>query len=48
LEAGNSGIIHGGFDPIPGTLSAKLNRQGRYIYEELFCFSGNDLFELTG
>jgi glycerol-3-phosphate dehydrogenase len=33
LEAGNSGIIHGGFDPIPGTLSAKLNRLGKYIYD---------------
>lgn len=24
----NSGIIHGGYDPIPGTLKAKLNTQG--------------------
>ena len=24
----NSGIIHGGFDPLPGTLKAKLNVQG--------------------
>lgn len=24
----NSGIIHGGFDPVPGTLKAKLNAQG--------------------
>lgn len=24
----NSGIIHGGYDPIPGTLKAKLNSQG--------------------
>lgn len=24
----NSGIIHGGYDPIPGTLKAKLNAQG--------------------
>ncbi|MBV8814011.1 MAG: type 2 glycerol-3-phosphate oxidase [Verrucomicrobia bacterium] len=32
-SAGNSGVIHGGFDPIPGTLSAKLNLLGRSIYE---------------
>lgn len=24
----NSGIIHGGFDPVPGTLKARLNAQG--------------------
>lgn len=24
----NSGIVHGGYDPIPGTLKAKLNSQG--------------------
>src|SRR5258707_12355637 len=32
-SAGNSGVIHGGFDPTPGTLSAKLNLLGRHIYE---------------
>src|SRR5258708_10490605 len=32
-SAGNSGVIHGGFDPTPGTLSAKLNLLGRRIYE---------------
>ena len=32
-SAGNSGVIHGGFDPSPGTLSAKLNLLGRHIYE---------------
>jgi glycerol-3-phosphate dehydrogenase len=32
-SAGNSGVIHGGFDPTPGTLSAKLNLWGRYSYE---------------
>lgn len=31
---GNSGIIHGGFDPTPGKLNAKLNLQGRKIYQE--------------
>lgn len=31
---GNSGIIHGGFDPTPGKLNAALNLQGRKIYEE--------------
>ena len=24
----NSGFIHGGYDPVPGTLKAKLNTQG--------------------
>ena len=32
-SAGNSGVIHGGFDPTPETLSAKLNLLGRYLYE---------------
>lgn len=32
-SAGNSGVIHGGFDPSPGTLSAKLNLLGRHSYE---------------
>lgn len=32
-SAGNSGVIHGGFDPTPGTLSAKFNLLGRHIYE---------------
>jgi glycerol-3-phosphate dehydrogenase len=32
-SAGNSGVIHGGFDPTPGTLHAKLNLLGRHIYE---------------
>jgi glycerol-3-phosphate dehydrogenase len=32
-SAGNSGVIHGGFDPTPGTLSAKLNLLGRHSYE---------------
>ncbi|WP_308149582.1 MULTISPECIES: type 2 glycerol-3-phosphate oxidase [unclassified Spiroplasma] len=31
---GNSGIIHGGFDPTPGKLNATLNLQGRKIYEK--------------
>ena len=30
----NSGIIHGGFDPEPGTLKARLNAQGiELLYE---------------
>ena len=33
-SAGNSGVIHGGFDPTPGTLHAKLNVSGRKIYEK--------------
>jgi len=32
-SAGNSGVIHGGFDPTPGTLHAKLNILGRHLYE---------------
>ena len=32
-SAGNSGVIHGGFDPSPGTLAAKLNLLGRHLYE---------------
>lgn len=30
---GNSGIIHGGFDPTPGKVNAFLNLQGRKLYE---------------
>ncbi|MDQ7982720.1 MAG: type 2 glycerol-3-phosphate oxidase [Spiroplasma sp.] len=30
---GNSGIIHGGFDPTPGKINATLNLQGRKLYE---------------
>lgn len=33
-SAGNSGVIHGGFDPTPGTLNARLNVLGRKIYEK--------------
>lgn len=29
----NSGVIHGGFDPTPGKLNAKLNLEGRKLYE---------------
>lgn len=32
-SAGNSGVIHGGFDPTPGTLHARFNISGRKIYE---------------
>ena len=32
-SAGNSGVIHGGFDPTPGTLSAKFNLLGKQIYK---------------
>lgn len=31
---GNSGVIHGGFDPTPGKLNAKLNIEGRKIYQD--------------
>lgn len=33
-SAGNSGVIHGGFDPTPGTINARLNVSGRKIYEK--------------
>jgi glycerol-3-phosphate dehydrogenase len=33
-SAGNSGVIHGGFDPTPGTVNARLNLLGRHIYED--------------
>jgi glycerol-3-phosphate dehydrogenase len=32
-SAGNSGVIHGGFDPTPGTVNARLNILGRHLYE---------------
>ncbi|WP_339020178.1 type 2 glycerol-3-phosphate oxidase [Spiroplasma endosymbiont of Atherix ibis] len=31
---GNSGVIHGGFDPTPGKLNAKLNQRGKKLYKE--------------
>lgn len=31
----NSAIVHGGFDPVPGTLKAKLNAEGVKMYESL-------------
>lgn len=33
---GNSGIIHGGFDPTPGKINAKLNVSGRKLYETVW------------
>ena len=30
----NSAIVHGGFDPVPGTLKAKLNVEGCALMEE--------------
>jgi glycerol-3-phosphate dehydrogenase len=33
-SAGNSGVIHGGFDPTPGTVNARLNLWGRQLYED--------------
>jgi glycerol-3-phosphate dehydrogenase len=32
-SAGNSGVIHGGFDPTPGTVNARLNVLGRHLYQ---------------
>lgn len=31
----NTAIIHGGYDPIPGTLKAKLNARGNFLYTDL-------------
>jgi glycerol-3-phosphate dehydrogenase len=33
-SAGNSGVVHGGFDPTPGTVNARLNLLGKHIYED--------------
>jgi glycerol-3-phosphate dehydrogenase len=32
-SAGNSGVIHGGFDSSPRTVNARLNLLGRHLYE---------------
>ena len=32
-SARNSGVIHGGFNPMPGTVNARLNVLGRHLYE---------------
>lgn len=31
----NSGIVHAGYDPLPGSLKAKLNKRGSELYREL-------------
>ena len=31
----NSGIVHSGYDPEPGTLKAKYNIEGSHMYPEL-------------
>ena len=31
----NSGIVHGGYDPVPGTLKAKLNLRGSQMMPEM-------------
>ncbi|ATZ21859.1 type 2 glycerol-3-phosphate oxidase [Mesoplasma tabanidae] len=33
-STGNSGLVHGGFDPTPGKLNAKLNVLGKKRYED--------------
>ena len=43
----NSGIVHAGYDAVPGTLKAKLNVRGNEMMEELsekldFPFRGTD------
>ena len=34
-SSANSAIVHSGYDPVPGTLKAKLNVQGNKMYEEM-------------
>lgn len=34
-SAGNSGIIHAGYDPAPGTLKALLNKRGNELFKDL-------------
>lgn len=31
----NNGIVHAGYDPKPGSLKAKLNARGNYLYEQI-------------
>ncbi|WP_424526233.1 FAD-dependent oxidoreductase [Spiroplasma endosymbiont of Glossina fuscipes fuscipes] len=35
-SAGNSGVIHEGFDPTPGKLTAKLNVERHHLYQTIF------------
>ena len=43
----NSGIIHGGYDPEPGTLMAKYNVLGNAMYDDL-CKEVDDPFRRVG
>jgi glycerol-3-phosphate dehydrogenase len=33
--AGNSALIHAGYDPVPGSLKAQMNVQGNAMYTQL-------------
>ena len=35
----NSGILHAGYDPLPGTLMAKLNVRGAELGRKMWCDS---------
>ena len=41
----NSGIVHAGHDPIPGTLKAKLNKKGNEMLRRMKDTLGYDLVE---
>ncbi len=50
----NSGIIHAGYDPKPGTLAARFNREGAALYPELarslsfdYCQTGSLVLAFT-
>ncbi len=43
----NSGIVHAGFDPLPGSSKARLNVRGNQLMEEL-CLDLNVPFKRTG
>lgn len=41
----NSGIVHSGYDPIPGSLMAKFNREGNAMYKDMCSRLGVEYLE---